>query len=163
CTSFAWIVLGSTLMYRSSMPAEDLRSKVANTWGAAHEQKAPVAVFSERVLRTEKTNENGKEVDRLVETSVDRRIPLEASRITADIHLEHRQKGLLWFSTYQVRFDGAYTFRNATDQERLISFTFPYPAAKATYDGLVFTIDGQSVANMETTGSVRGSKSVPPG
>jgi len=114
-------------------------------------------------LRTEKTTENGKEIDRLVETSVDRPVPLEASKITADIHLEHRQKGLLWFSTYQVRFDGAYTFRNPTDQERLISFTFPYPAAKATYDGLVFTIDGQPVANMETTGSVRGSKSLPPG
>jgi len=33
CTSFAWIFLGSTNVYRSSAPADGLRAKVANTWG----------------------------------------------------------------------------------------------------------------------------------
>jgi hypothetical protein len=163
CTSCAWMILASTIMYRSSAPAEDLRSKVANTWGAPHEQKPPSAHYQERVFKTERKNENGKDVERLIETSLDRLVPLEGSRISADIHLEHRQKGLLWFNTYQVRFDSSYTFRNNTDEERLIYFTFPYPAAQATYDGLVFTVDGQPVPNLEASGSLNASKVLPPG
>src|SRR2546426_3739758 len=163
CTSFAWIFLGSTIMYRSSVPADSLRQKVASTWGSAHEQKPPRASYQEQSFKTEKVKENGKEIERVIEAAVEHPIPLDASRVNADIHLDYRQKGLLWFSTYQVRFDATYTFRNTTNQERLIHFVFPYPAAQATYDGLALTIDGEAVANLEASGSLNASKVVPAG
>jgi len=154
CTSFAWIFLGSTIMYRSSEPAETLRSKVADSWGSPHEQKPPAAFYQERGKKTEKVKENDKEVERVIETTIDRPISLESSKLNVDLHLDYRQKGLLWFSLYQVRFDSTYTFRNTTNEEKLIHFVFPYPAAQATYDGLSFTIDGQPVGNLEATGSL---------
>jgi hypothetical protein len=163
CTSAAWVILGSTVMYRSAAPAEDLRSKVANTWGSAHEQKPPSAFYWQRGLKTVKTTENGKEVERVVDTTIDRPLPLETSKINTDIHLDYRQKGLLWFSTYQIRFDAVYTFRNTASEEQLIHFVFPYPATQATYDGLVLTIDGEPVGNLEAAGSLSASKYVPAG
>lgn len=163
CTSAAWGILGSTIQYRSSAPVEELRSKVANTWGSPHEQKPPSASWSDRIAKIEKVTEAGKLVERNVEEVINHPLPLEASRLQVDVHLEHRQKGLLWFSTYQVRFEGAYTFRNVTGREQLVVFTLPYPAAQATYDGLVFTIDGSPAPNLDAAGSVRGSKSVLPG
>jgi hypothetical protein len=161
CTSLAWLFLGSTIMYRTAAPAEALRGKVSNTWGSPHDQKPPSAFYQEKAFKTEKTNENGKQVDRVIESTVDRPVPLDASSISADIHLEHRQKGLLWFSTYQVAFAATYVFRNPSNEERLIHFVFPYPAAQGTYDGLALTIDGQPIGNLEATGSLNASKNVP--
>src|SRR6267378_2680763 len=99
CTSVAWFILGATVEHRSSAPVEDLKSKVANTWGSPHEQKPPTACYFERVTRIEKSTENGKAVERYVEEDVCRLLPLDNSGIVVDLDLEHRQKGLLWFST----------------------------------------------------------------
>jgi inner membrane protein involved in colicin E2 resistance len=163
CTSIAWIFLASTIDYRSSAPADGLRAKVANTWGAPHEQKPPSAYYEERAGKTEKVIENGKEIERIIETTTQRPVPLNGSKVNSDIHLEYRQKGLLWFSTYQVRFDAVYSFQNPANKEQLINFVFPYPAARATYDGLAMTIDGDTVSNVQAAGYVKTSKVIPPG
>jgi Inner membrane protein CreD len=163
CTCLAWIFLGSTIMYRSSAPADALRDKVASTWGTAHQQKPLSAFYQDRGFKAERTKEDGKDVEKLIETTIDRPVPLDATRITSDIHLDYRQKGMLWFSTYQVRFDGVYTFRNTSNEARLLHFVFPYPAAQATYDGLAMTIDGEPVANLEASGSLSASKMVAAG
>jgi hypothetical protein len=163
CTSIAWIFLASTIDYRSLAPADGLRAKVANTWGAPHEQKPPSAYYDERAGKMEKVIENGKEIERIIETTIQRPVPLNGSKVNSDIHLEYRQKGLLWFSTYQVRFDAVYTFQNTANQEQLINFVFPYPAARATYDGLAMSIDGETVSNVQAAGYVKASKMVPAG
>jgi hypothetical protein len=36
-------------------------------------------------------------------------VPLDSSRIKAEFHIEYRQKGLLWFSTYRVMFEAENT------------------------------------------------------
>jgi len=69
-------------------------------------------------------------------------LPLEGSRIQVALQLEHRQKGLLWFSTYKVGFDGVYRFHNPSVQDHAVTFTLKFPAAQATYDDLVWTVDG---------------------
>jgi hypothetical protein len=46
-------------------------------------------------------------------------LPLDGSRIQVGLQLEHRQKGLLWFSTYKVSFDGVYYFRNPTGEDHI--------------------------------------------
>jgi inner membrane protein involved in colicin E2 resistance len=160
CTTFAWAVLGSTIYYRSSVPAEALRDSVSNTWGVPQEQKPPTASFTERVERMEKVTEDGKPVERLTQVDVTVPLPLESSKIDVDLQLEHRQKGLLWFSTYTVAFQGMYRFRNTTGRPQLINFGFPYPASQATYDGVVFTING--VPALGPAESVFGSKQMAP-
>ena len=163
CTTFGWGVLGSTIYYRSSAPVQTLRDSVSNTWGVAQEQKPPTASYTERVERLVKTTEDGKTVERLTEQDVAVMLPLERSDIDVDLQLEHRQKGLLWFSTYTVAFKGMYRFRNTTGRERSVDFNFPYPANQATYDGLVLMINGVLVPDVNSSGSVNGSKMMGPG
>ena len=54
-------------------------------------------------------------------------LPLESSKINVDLDLQHRQKGLLWYSTYKVAFSGVYGFRNTSDKEQTVDFTLPFP------------------------------------
>ena len=158
CTTVGWAVLGSTIYYRSSAPVEILRDSVSNTWGVPQEQNPPTAAYTERLERMVKTIEDGKAVERLTEQNVAVMLPLERSDIDVDLRLEHRQKGLLWFNTYTVAFRGAYRFRNTTGRAKSVDFKFPYPANQATYDGLVFTINGDPVADVNASESVGGSK-----
>jgi hypothetical protein len=75
---------------------------------------------------------------------VTRPIPLEQSRITARLHLDYRQKGLLWYSTYAVDFRGRYAFLNNSDSRQIV-FQFPLPAENAIYDDLTVQVDGRPV------------------
>ena len=163
CTSVAWVVLGTTIYYRTSRPADVLRQSVNNTWGVPQEQKPPTASYTERVERTDKTTENGKAVERLIQQDVPVMLPLERSKIDVDLQLEHRQKGLLWFSIYRVTFRGMYRFHNTAGQDKSVAFNLPYPANQATYDGLVFTINGVPVTGVNGEGSMSGSKVMAPG
>jgi hypothetical protein len=86
--------------------------------------------------------EDGKKVERTVNETVSHALPLEGSRIQVRLQLEHRQKGLLWFSTYKVGFDGIYQFHNPSVQDHAVTFTLKFPAAQATYDDLIWTVDG---------------------
>ena len=70
---------------------------------------------------------------------------MERSRVAVDLDLDHRQKGLLWYSTYSVRFAGSYRFRNTTADDR-VRIALPLPSRQAIYDDLVFTVDGAPVA-----------------
>jgi inner membrane protein involved in colicin E2 resistance len=72
-------------------------------------------------------------------------LPLETSRVNVDLDLEHRQKGLLWYSTYKVRFNGVYGFRNSTDKEQVVTFQLQFPTSQAIYDNLTFNVDGNPV------------------
>jgi hypothetical protein len=68
--------------------------------------------------------------------------PLASTRANVALDLEHRQKGLLWYDTYEVRFQGTYVFENPDDVERRMRFTFTFPAEHALYDDFTITVDG---------------------
>ncbi len=70
-------------------------------------------------------------------------VPLDSSQIVADLHIDYRQKGLLWFSTYRVRFAGNYTIQNPTGQEETFTIRLPLPSKQAVYDGMEISLDGQ--------------------
>lgn len=71
-------------------------------------------------------------------------LALERTRATVAFDLDHRQKGLLWYSTYAVDFDGTFVFRNVTTSDS-VTFEFRLPTSQAVYDGLRITIDGLPV------------------
>ncbi len=73
------------------------------------------------------------------------RFALDASRVSVDLDLAHRRKGLLWYSTYAVRFDGRYSFRNPAAVAVPAVVRFEYPSTRALYDDLVVTLDGRPV------------------
>ena len=76
------------------------------------------------------------------------RVPvgMDSTRATADLDLEHRRKGLLWYATYTVAFKGTYTFRNPDAVERVMGVRLPLPAENALFDDFVFSVNGQPAA-----------------
>lgn len=159
CTAVAWAVLGATIFqrtYDSSLSSDD---RVASTWGAPQNQEPPIASFVQEVPKKEVVTENGKKIETVTQEKVNTLLPLESSYLNVDLNLEHRQKGLLWYSTYKVGFDGTYAFRNPDEKDRDVTFQLNFPTSQAIYDDLVFTIDDVPVAlkngNNSTSGTAR--------
>ncbi|MBM4299084.1 MAG: hypothetical protein FJ143_15215 [Deltaproteobacteria bacterium] len=135
---------------------------MASIWGAPHVQKPPTAHTTKTILRKEEAKEGNKTVLRTVQDHVQRQLSLEASNLAVILDLEHRQKGLLWYSTYKVAFDGSFSFENTTDEE-LVTFTLYFPTAQAIYDDLVFTVDGEPIRMENQKSAMRGTARVAPG
>jgi len=88
-------------------------------------------------------------------------LPLESSRIDVDLKLDHRQKGLLWYSTYTVDFAATYTFRNSSDATQIATFLLTFPAERALYDGLAMEVNGQAAELLTGKGSAYVSALIP--
>src|SRR5437899_3361498 len=121
CTAVAWAILGATIFQRTYDSGSSSDSRVASTWGAPQNQSPPLASFEEQVPKKEVKTENGKKIETVTLEKVITPLPLESSHIGVDLNLEHRQKGLLWYSTYKVAFDGIYTFRNRSDKDQVVT------------------------------------------
>jgi len=145
CTTVAWAILGATIFQRTYDSGSFSDSRVESTWGAPQSQSPPQSSFDEQVPKKVTKTENGKTVETVTQETVTTQLPLESSHINVDLSLEHRQKGLLWYSTYKVGFDGAYSFRNTSDKDHNVTFRLDFPTAQAIYDDLVFTVDGAAV------------------
>ena len=145
CTSVAWAVLGGTVFQRTYDSGAISSNRVASTWGAPQNQAPPTASFKTKVDKKEVSYEAGKKIEKKVTEEFTTALPLESSKIDVDLDLQHRQKGLLWYSTYKVAFSGVYGFRNTSDKEQTVDFQLHFPTSKAIYDNLVFTVDGNSV------------------
>jgi inner membrane protein involved in colicin E2 resistance len=163
CTAFAWGVLGTTIFQRTYSSDSSSESRVASTWGAPQNQYPPIASYEEIVPKKEESTENGKKIERVTQEKVATALPLEGSHLNVDLNLEHRQKGLLWYSTYKVSFDGAYLFRNTSDKDQNVSFTLNFPTAQAIYDDLVFTVDDVPVTLKNEKNSASGTARVAAG
>jgi hypothetical protein len=146
CTTIAWMILGATISSRTNSSNQQLEGHVASTWGTPQEQTPPTAEYTVTEFRDVTTKEEGKSV--VHKEKIETQFPVKpnASRIQVDIHLDPRQKGLLWYSTYQVQFSGDYTFRNDTAEARNLCFRFKFPAQKAVYDGLTMQVNGNKMS-----------------
>jgi hypothetical protein len=126
-------------------------------------QHPPRACYDRRVPKTVETVEDGRKVLRTTEETVSTVLPLEGSRIRVGLNLEHRRKGLLWYSTYKVAFGGTYTFRNTSEAEQQVRFILDFPAELAIYDDLTFAIGGVPVPFDGGEKSASATARVPPG
>ena len=154
CTSIAWVVLGATIFNRTQSSDQRLRGRVGSTWGTSQAQRAPTA-YTERIetriaeVAAPRRSRPGTESTATDVTTTDRsetvrvRVPLalDQTRAAVAFDLDHRRKGLLWYSTYAVSFDGTFKFRNTTASDS-VTLEFPLPAAQAIYDNLRVTLNG---------------------
>ena len=145
CTSVAWVILGATIFSRTYDSGSISHNRVTSTWGAQQNQAPPFASFITVSTKDEQMLENGKIVMKKVEHQERTDLPLEASTVNVALDLEHRQKGLLWYSTYKVTFSGLYNFRNTSSEEQNVHFELKFPTPQAIYDNLTFTVDGNPV------------------
>lgn len=155
CTSVAWAILGGTIFSRTYSFDQIAENRVSSTWGTPHNQAPPQASFSNKIERKEEVVENGKKVIKTVEDVVTTALPVESSKVDVALDLEHRQKGLLWFSTYKVQFAGVYGFYNSSDKEELVNFALTFPTAQAIYDDLYLSVNGtpMQITNENKTAS----------
>jgi hypothetical protein len=128
CTSAAWMILASTVEYRTYASNDRLKPGIATIWGSPQEQQPPSAGL-----------------DRPGDSATAFLDP-ESSRISVGLSLDYRQKGLLWYSTYAVDFAGIYTFRNPTSDPQTIIYRLKFPAAQAFYDSVSMDLNGQPLS-----------------
>ncbi|MHC4544810.1 MAG: inner membrane CreD family protein [Planctomycetota bacterium] len=152
CSSIAWIILAGAMKFRTDRQDTKLRKAVAQLWGSEQTQSAP-SVYCKS------SGTNGKKGKGGVQN-----LPLEASDIKVDLKLEHRKKGLLWYSAYRVAFSGKYQVINNSDNPREIFLNFKFPTKGAIYDKFRFTVGGEEIQDIELqSGNITEGMQVSPG
>ena len=166
-TSLAWIVLGTTVALRTDAQDGAIRSEVGQLWGTPQRQRAPSVAYrvdpkapavlrpvpngvgSGGIVSTATTAASAAPQDDNTSVSV----PLESSDVDVTLDLEHRKKGLLWYSTYRVKFSGEYVVANHTDAAHDYCVSFSFPSDGAIYDNFRFAIGGKDVGDLAVNGS----------
>ncbi|GAB5518383.1 MAG: hypothetical protein RhofKO_06340 [Rhodothermales bacterium] len=172
CTVIGWVILGGSVTYRSQTQDEGIRMEVGQLWGGAQVQQAPSVHRVSRVRASEVPVEASatereaaayrasREVEAAaVDPTNDSRayvmryepVSLTESNIQVGMDVEHRRKGLLWYGTYTVGFEGAYRFENTTAETGAFRFRFPLAAGGAVYDNFTLRIDGQMLSDVPIT------------
>jgi len=141
CTSLSWFILASTIYSRTYQSDDKLRTGVTSVWGSPQEQRPPSVSYDVIEHQSIETETDGRKTIRTENRRSTFHLPLESSRIDVGLNLEYRQKGLLWYSTYVVDFDGTYTFRNGTDTPQTVTLRLRFPAGQAIYDGLLMEVN----------------------
>jgi hypothetical protein len=149
CTALAWGILGATVTTRTQNQDANLKGAVGQLWGTPQRQFAP-QVYYQTIEETEvKTTEGNKEVSVIRKQAITHPLLLDASNVAVELKVEQRQKGLLWYSTYRVRFTGKYRALNTTDVEREIFFDFRTPAQNGVYDNFRLAVGGQERSHLD--------------
>ncbi len=151
-TTIGWMILGVSIVQRTKNANDILTGEVSELWGSEHIQKAPYFVYY-TMERERRTNE---ETGKVYYVDVKRTHTYDAvsSDIGVDFALEYRRKGLIWFSTYRVGFDGQYVFTN--DNHAVLNgfLEFEFPASGAIYDDFSILVDGEKFDTKEKMGTV---------
>ena len=143
CASLAWLILGTTINNRTYRSDDKLRPGVASVWGSPQEQSPPSACYDQWEQKKTEIETGGRKTTRTENHRRSVELPLDASRVDVTLNLDHRQKGLLWYSTYVVDFVGVYTFRNPTAEQQFVTYRLKFPAEQAIYDGLTMDLNGR--------------------
>ena len=160
----AWFVLGATVAHRTRSSDQKLSDAVSGLWGSEQSQSSPTVSFRWKELRV--VNEKVKDESTGGETSLtreewitlDRPVLLDRSELSVDFVLDQRKKGLLWYSTYGIDFDGRYSYEHVSDLEGELVITYEFPSKQASYDAFAFTVDG--VDDMKLTPASAGDTNV---
>ena len=128
--SFAWVLLGGTLEYRTATLEKTLSEEVSSLWGPSGlTQWSPYVEPADHGSGSH----------------------LESAPLKSDIkvHFDHhsRHKGLLWFSTYTAHFSGSFDVQSPPRPEDPAglqegSFVFGLPREANVFENLTVKLDG---------------------
>lgn len=141
-----WITLADTITHRTNSQDAELKHKVFQLWGTPLEQKAPWAFLTtDSKSGADKPASKGVVIARSGGEPERYDLPITHNDVKVGFELDQRQKGLLWYSTYRVRFSGEYLFENTNDQSGSMTVNFEFPATNGQYDDFKFEVDGSAV------------------
>lgn len=88
---------------------------------------------------------------------------LDGTDAQVDLGVDHRRKGLLWFSTYGVGFHSSYTVQNPIEHPIAVTIRFPFPSKSAIYDNMKVTVPKNKGARVTAEeGAMAARFTVPP-
>lgn len=164
CTAIAWSILGSTVMLRTHNQEIKMKGAVSQLWGTVQTQQAPTVHYCTQREVMQKRIEGDKTITDLKVQTVTHAVPLKASKVDVGLSLQHRQKGLLWYSTYTVTFAARYDVANDTLDAHEYFVEFKFPTEGAVYDDFRFAVGGKSLESLEMgSGTVRQGVKLSPG
>jgi len=134
----AWMILGGSVRVRTEEAGSRLRDEVAALWGEQLTQTSPTLSITGEF--TEKEREDKKEPFQPVTLAPD------STDIQADVDLDLRRKGLLWYRTYKVTFDASYTVANPLERDGKLTTKLFLPTRQANYDDFHFSVNGLEAA-----------------
>lgn len=164
CVCVGWTVLGSVMKARTTTQDSKLKSMVGQLWGAPQVQTAPQFYYQTKKEHVIKTIKDGQTTTDVQTDVTNHPLLLDSSNLQVHLNLEHRKKGLLWYSTYRVQFSSLYTFSNPTDEPHEIFVRFELPSKDAVYDNFRFVFGGKDSRAIEIqSGGVQQAILVNPG
>jgi hypothetical protein len=136
-TTAAWFVLGGAIRSRSENFGSGMRNEVLQIWGPELQQAHPHAFYRSPNVP------NGKAL-----------IQSEQSRIHVLIDYQAKKRGLVSHRTYDVNFQGEYSFRNPTRIPQTMFVHFPLPATKGLRGVQVMLDDKETDVRRADDGSL---------
>lgn len=136
-TTVAWFILGGAIRSRSENFGSGMRNEVLQIWGPELQQAHPHAFYRSPNVP------NGKAL-----------IQSEKSRIHVLIDYQAKKRGLVSHRTYDVNFQGEYSFRNPTRIPQTMFVHFPLPATKGLRGVQVMLDDKETDVRRADDGSL---------
>ena len=163
--SVAWLILGASVWQRTDTSFDRLREQVGGLWGEPLEQRVPELIVEETYPeKIEVKDEKGRTTTETVMRKAEHHMVPDSSDLHVTLHSDARRKGLLWYRTYVVEFDGTYTLRHDFTRQPTLTARLTFPSAKATYDDFLFSVNGrEAAADGAESGHVKTSIPLPPG
>lgn len=119
--TFGWVILGGSVEHRTNNADVSGFEQVGSLWGQPQVQNAPTFAVGKKQL------------------------PITSSDITTDFTLDQRRKGLLWYSTYGVDFNGIYGVRNEDGAAQKVVMSLGFPTVDGIYDDFRVQVGGADV------------------
>jgi inner membrane protein involved in colicin E2 resistance len=167
--SIGWVVLGGVMSSRAGSQSYELRSKVADLWGQRQAQTGPALTFEWNPTREVSHTVTEKGVvrtttERVVSTETEKRdVSIAATKIDVDLHLDQRLKGLVWYSLYDVGFQGGWSYVHEEKEAGKLHVSFRFPDVQGMYDAFTFVIDGTPQDLRPKDGAIEAIVPVAPG
>jgi hypothetical protein len=172
-TTAAWFILGTSVVVRTGESDSRLEKEVRQLWGGEHVQRAPEAWFETTQSAIEPVKDPARDGSDATSTSTTQAVrtvvirhplSLVSSRIETSLSLDERQKGLLWYATYGVIFQGDYRLVNTDAERREVFVRFSFPSTDALYDGFLLRLNGREIAaGSDLSQGIVTSVELPPG
>jgi hypothetical protein len=147
-TSCAWLVLGKITDGRTQDRDEGLRNEVGRLWGGPHTHVPPAVQVPAEPPPAAAPPSSAPATAPAAPPDPCRTVTaleLTGTDAKARLSLEHRKKGLLWYTTYTVAFDGQYRVENTTACGREARLWVPFPATGVAYDEFQVLLDGKEL------------------
>jgi len=144
-STIGWAILGGMTEYRTATQDRSIKKEVGRLWGTAHRQEAPDIYYIRKEKQEIARQEGEAPRYETVIAHVNAPEALVKSAIDVSLDLEHRKKGLLWYSTYKIDFAADYLVKNVSAAKRNYKFQYSFPSADGIYDNFIMEIGGEKI------------------